>query len=343
MHKNDLLIRTLKQEKVERPPIWLLRQAGRHQAEYRALRKLEPNFIKFCQNTELTTKAALIPINKYNLDAAILFSDILTVPNALGMELHFEKNIGPIFTSPITSKSDITKLTQNRAIEKLSYVGKATAAIKKELNNKIPLIGFCGSPWTLATYMLEGKSSKTFSKAKTFAMQERQYTHDLLEVLTNTTISYVDMQIDSGADVIMIFDTWGGILNYTDYCDLSLQYMTRIIKSINNKVPTILFTKGGGSWLRQIKDSGCSCISLDYTTPLDYALQQVGEDIVLQGNLDPFLLKASNEMLMSRTHEILSSFKHKKKFIFNLGHGIPEDANPDKVKFLADLILNFKY
>lgn len=343
MYNNDLLIRTLKQEKVERPPIWLLRQAGRHQAEYRALRSLEPDFIKFCQNTELTTKAAMIPINKYNLDAAILFSDILTVPNALGMELHFEKNIGPIFTSPIVSKSDIIKLEYDSAIDNLRYVGTATAALKKELNNKIPLIGFCGSPWTLATYMLEGKSSKTFSKAKIFAMKERKSAHDLLEILTNITISYVDMQIDSGADVIMLFDTWGGILNFTDYCDLSLQYMTRIISSINNKVPTILFTKGGGAWIRKIKDSGCSCISLDYTIPLEYALQQAGNDIVLQGNLDPFLLEAPNEILVNRTHEILANFKHKKNFIFNLGHGIPENAKPNKVKLLADLILNFKY
>jgi uroporphyrinogen decarboxylase len=344
---NDILLRALRHENTERPPIWLLRQAGRHQSEYKKLREQEPDFIKFCQNPELTTKAALIPINKYNLDASILFSDILTVPHALGMELNFKKNIGPVFNQPINSYKEILQLQHNEAEEKLKYVGKAIRSLKIELDNKIPIIGFCGSPWTLATYMIEGKSSKTFSKAKIFALEHREYCHKLLEILTNTTIKYVDMQIKAGADVIMIFDTWGGILSEIDYKDLSLFYMTNIIKYIKenykNKIPTILFTKGGGVWLSEIKNSGCTCISLDSSTSVNFARQQVGSDVVLQGNLDPFILHANKNVIEKRTLEILKQLTQKKNFIFNLGHGIPENANPENVKFLSDIILNFKY
>ena len=347
MLKNDLLLKTLQGKNVVRPPIWLLRQAGRHQKEYRELRLREPDFIKFCQNNELTTKAALIPIKKYNLDAAILFSDILTIPNALGMDLEFKKNVGPVFPKPIVSKNEIALLDTETAMKKLEYVGKAVSSLKRELNDSIPLIGFAGSPWTMATYMLEGKSSKTFSGAKNFALSRNSNIHELLKLLTNITTEYLEMQIEAGADVVMIFDTWGGILSLEDYKELSLKYMTKIItrikKKYNGLIPTILFTKGSGAWLRDIKNSCCTCISLDWTTPISFAREQVGEDIILQGNLDPFLLNSSKELIEDRALSILEETKKNKKHIFNLGHGIPEDACPEKVKFLVDKILGFKY
>ena len=347
MLKNDLLLKTLHGKDVARPPIWLLRQAGRHQEEYRELRSLEPNFIKFCQNSELTTKAALIPIKKYNLDAAILFSDILTIPNALGMDLEFKKNIGPIFQNPITSKNEIARLETDTALRKLEYVGRAVSSLKNELNGSIPIIGFAGSPWTMATYMLEGKTSKTFSRAKSFALSQKSDIHELLKILTKITIGYLEMQIEAGADVLMLFDTWGGILSLEDYRELSLTYMADIVsiikKKYNDSIPTIIFTKGSGSWLTDIKKSGCTCISLDWTTPISFAREQVGKDIILQGNLDPFLLNSPLDIIEERAMLMLKEIKKNKKHIFNLGHGIPENACPDKVKFLVDTILSFKY
>ncbi|MBT4804048.1 MAG: uroporphyrinogen decarboxylase [Legionellales bacterium] len=342
--KNKILLDALNCKAVERPPIWLLRQAGRYQEEYRKLRKTESNFLNFCKNPELTTAAAMIPINNYNLDASILFSDILTTPEALGMDLSFKDQIGPVFSNPISKAADIDSLDTDNCRQKLEYVATAVKTLKKELCNKIPLIGFCGSPWTLATYMIEGQSSKTHSKLKSFVFNNPALTHSLLEKLATSLTEQLELQIEAGADVVMIFDSWGGILSLPHYEEFSLNYIKEIIKNIKHKykVPVIVFTKGGNAWLPQISRSGCDAISIDWTLPLAAARESIPSNIAIQGNLDPSILYGDYAYIEKNVLELLGQHAKIPGYIFNLGHGIPKDVDPKKVKFLADLILNFK-
>lgn len=343
---NSLFLDALYIKPVQRPPVWFLRQAGRYQSAYRMLRKQCPDFLTFCQQTELTTQAALIPIHDYNLDAAIVFSDILTVPAALGMTLHFLPEQGPIFPQPIRTNSDINALEIQDAIAKLSYVENAVLSLKKALNNQIPLIGFCGSPWTLATYMIEGKSSKTFQHAKSSLFATPELAHRLLTLLTDVSIAYLEMQIAAGADVVMIFDSWGGILSREDYQRFSLDYMEKIVNTIKtryqNTIPVIIFTKGGNAWLDLISQTNPHAISIDWTLPIDAARAVIPNHIAIQGNLDPCVLFADHDTIQQRALAMLKAHSDKPGYIANLGHGILPTTDPKKVATLADTILHFK-
>ena len=339
------MLKALRCEDVIRPPIWLLRQAGRYQPKYLQLRKQAPQFMDFCKNPELTSQAAMLPIVDFNLDSAILFSDILTIPEALGMELYFKENIGPVFTRPIQNSQDIASLTQDNIMNSLSYVTESLQLLKAKLAGSIPIIGFGGSPWTLATYMVQGQSSKDFAQTKKFAFSQPKNMHALLQVLTDVSKEYLAAQIRAGADIIMLFDTWGGILSLPDYEEFSLSYMEQIISYINkefsSKIPSIIFTKGGNAWLPQIANSGCSAISIDWTMPLTNARAILPSNIALQGNLDPSILYASDAAITTRVKQLLAQHANTPGYIFNLGHGIPKDAEPKKVKLIADIILNF--
>lgn len=343
---NHLLLDALQGKPVHRPPVWFLRQAGRYQAAYRALRQQCPDFMTFCQQAELTTQAALIPIEDYHLDAAILFSDILTIPAALGMELHFLPEQGPVFSHPIRTTSDLEALAPQQALAKLTYVENAVLSLKKALKSQLPLIGFCGSPWTLATYMIEGKSSKTFHHAKASLFATPELVHRLLALLTDLSIAYLDMQIAAGADTVMIFDSWGGILSREDYQIFSLHYMEKIVNTIktrhHNKVPVIVFTKGGNAWLDLISQTNPHAISIDWTLPVDVARTMIPNHITIQGNLDPCVLFADHETIKQRAVEMLKAHCNQPGYIANLGHGILPTTDPQKVATLADTILHFK-
>jgi uroporphyrinogen decarboxylase len=343
---NHLLLDALHGKPVPRPPVWFLRQAGRYQPAYRALRQQCPDFMTFCQQAELTTQAALIPIDDFHLDAAILFSDILTVPAALGMELHFVPEQGPVFPHPIRTSSDLEALTPQRALAALSYVEHAVRSLKSALQNRVPLIGFCGSPWTLATYMIEGKSSKTFQQAKSCLFATPELLHRLLDLLTDISIAYLDMQIAAGADAVMIFDSWGGILSREDYQRFSLHYMEKIVSTIKtryqNQVPVTVFTKGGNAWLDIISQIDPHAISIDWTLPIDVARTMVPNHIAIQGNLDPSVLFADHDTIKQRALAMLTAHSNQPGYIANLGHGILPTTDPHKVATLASTILHFK-
>ena len=342
MLHNDLLLRALRCEPTERPPIWLLRQAGRYQASYRALRTQEPDFFAFCKNPSLTTQAALYPVEPYQTDAAILFSDILTIPEALGMPIQFVKNQGPIFSEPIKNKQDIDALCQKKTLPNLDYVGHAVADLKSALQQRVPLIGFSGSPWTLAAYMIQGHGSKDFMTARAFSLSNEDATHQLLNHLSQEIIAYLDMQIRLGADAIMLFDTWGGLWALPEYKRFSLFYMRKIINTLKQQhdTPIIVFTKGGGMWLDNIQSCGCSGISLDWQTPLEKALSQIKPHIAIQGNIDPLLLFHPNK-LQIEIKSILQQFGSHPGLIINLGHGIQPTTPEANVHLLVKMVKNF--
>ena len=285
----------------------------------------------------------LQPLERFDLDAAILFSDILTIPDAMGLGLHFIEGEGPRFSKPLSNLIDIERLTKPDVGDKLTYVFDAVSIIKKNLKNRAPLIGFSGSPWTLATYMVEGGSSKNFSKVKTLMFQNPSHMHQLLDILADTVIDYLNAQIEAGADSVMIFDTWGGLLNKQCYENFSLQYMTKIVDDLHRNyegktIPVTLFTKGGSAWLEQIAASGCDGIGLDWTIELGEAERRVGSQVALQGNLDPSVLYASPEVIVSEVKKVLNQFKGKTGHVFNLGHGIMPDVDPENMKILVDAV-----
>ena len=265
----------------------------------------------------------------------------------MGLDLNFVENTGPVFSSPIKENQDIKNIDIDKTKDALKFISKTTANLKYELANEIPLIGFCGSPWTIATYMLEGKSSKTFSLAKSFAYRNKAACHNLLSKITKVSNYYLDLQIDAGANAIMIFDTWGGLLPHEDYKNFSLKYMQEMTQRINtkykNNIPVIIFTKGGCNWLNDIGKIGSSAVAIDWSITIDNARKQLPKNMCIQGNLDPSVLYASEEVIKERALEILRQNNNNVNFIFNLGHGIPKDIDPRKIKFLADLILDFKY
>jgi uroporphyrinogen decarboxylase len=337
--KNDRFLRALKRQPVDYTPIWLMRQAGRYLPEYRATRAKAGNFMNLCQNPELACEVTLQPLERFDLDAAILFSDILTVPDAMGLGLYFSEGEGPLFERPIKNIQDIQKLAIPDPEGELKYVMDAVRLIRRELGGRVPLIGFSGSPWTLATYMVEGGSTKTFSKIKALIYNEPAAAHQLLDILAKSVSAYLNAQIAAGAQAVMIFDTWGGVLTKKDYLAFSLSYMQQIVDTLpKNDVPVILFTKGGGAWLEEMSLSGCSALGLDWQTGLGDARKRVGDKVALQGNLDPAMLYANPDKIRSEVSDLLADFGHGNGHVFNLGHGIHPEINPDHVKALVDAV-----
>ena len=342
--ENDRFLRALLREPVDRTPLWMMRQAGRYLPEYREIRAEAGSFMNLCTNPELACEVTLQPLRRYAMDAAILFSDILTVPDALGLGLYFSEGEGPRFERPISTAAEINALDPARAASELGYVMDAVSLIRKELKGSIPLIGFAGSPWTLATYMVEGGSSKDFAKVKSLAFNEPELMHQLLSKLATSVAAYLSEQIRSGAQAVQIFDTWGGALSHNAYREFSLRYMTEIIEQLpreadGRKVPVIVFTKGGGQWLEAIADCGADAVGLDWTTDIGAARERVGDRVCLQGNMDPTLLNASPERIREEVAQILTSFVEGSGHVFNLGHGITPGINPDHVAAMVDAVV----
>lgn len=331
--KNDRYLRALLRQEVDMTPVWMMRQAGRYLPEYKATRAVAGDFMSLCRNAELACEVTLQPLRRYPLDAAILFSDILTVPDAMGLGLYFEHGEGPRFERPITSMADVQALPIPDPEDELGYVMNAVRTIRRELKGDVPLIGFSGSPWTLATYMVEGGSSKAFTKIKQMMYAEPQTLHLLLDKLADSVISYLNAQIRAGAQAVMVFDTWGGVLTPRDYRDFSLQYMHKIVDGLireheGRRVPVTLFTKNGGQWLEQIAATGCDALGLDWTTDIADAKRRVGDKVALQGNMDPSMLYATPERIREEVATILAGFGHGNGHVFNLGHGIHQDVDP---------------
>ncbi|KUJ71254.1 uroporphyrinogen decarboxylase [Thiomicrospira sp. WB1] len=331
--QNDRFLRALQRQPVDRTPVWMMRQAGRYLPEYRATRKEAGSFMDLCRNKELACEVTLQPLERYELDAAILFSDILTIPDAMGLQLRFAPGEGPIFDKPIRTEAEAKKLFVPDMASELGYVMDAVSTIRKALNGRVPLIGFSGSPWTLATYMVEGGSSKTFSQIKAMLYDQPQTLHHILGVLADSVTAYLNAQIEAGAQAVQIFDTWGGVLTPRDYEAFSLQYMARIVDGLirekdGQKIPVILFTKGGGQWLEKMADTGCDALGLDWTTDLDDARARVGDKVALQGNMDPSVLYASPERIREEVATILAKFGQGNGHVFNLGHGIHPEIDP---------------
>ncbi|NNM59662.1 MAG: uroporphyrinogen decarboxylase [Legionellales bacterium] len=341
--QNDTFIRALLREKTHYTPVWLMRQAGRYLPEYLQVRARAGDFMSLCQSPELACEVTLQPLRRFNLDAAILFSDILTIPHAMGLGLHFEEGEGPIIDSPIRDNRAILQLPTPDPESELRYVMDSIRLIKEELNGKLPLIGFAGSPWTLATYMIEGGSSKTFLNIKKMAYQNPEMLHSLLEKLSDSVTEYLNAQIMAGVDAVMIFDTWGGVLTSLGYQQFSLFYMQKIMNKLlrsheGQTIPRIIFTKGGSNWLESMAASSCDAIGVDWTLDLAQARARVGHEVALQGNLDPMALLGSPTRLREEVEHVLANFGYGSGHVFNLGHGVDKATPPDNVGFLVDTV-----
>jgi len=341
--RNDLFLRALQRQPVDRTPVWIMRQAGRYLPEYLKTRAEAGSFMNLCQTPELACEVTLQPLRRFALDAAIIFSDILTIPDAMGLGLSFASGEGPRFERPLHSADEVRRLPRPDVQESLAYVMDAVRLTRRELDGKVPLIGFSGSPWTLATYMIEGGSSKSFSKAKKLIYQEPAVAHELLGKLADTVTDYLNAQIDSGAQAVQIFDTWGGALSAPAYREFSLRYMQRIVAGLRREsegrpVPAILFSKGCNTQLEALAATGCDALGVDWTVTLAEARDRVGALVALQGNLDPAILLAEPEVIRREVGETLASFGTGTGHVFNLGHGITPDVNPDHLAALIDAV-----
>ena len=339
--KNDRLLRALLRQPVDVTPVWIMRQAGRYLPEYREVREKAGDFMTLCTTPELACEVTLQPLRRFKLDAAILFSDILTIPNAMGLELYFEDGEGPRFRKPVRSEADITRLGVPDPEDDLRYVMDAVRLIRKELNGEVPLIGFAGSPWTLATYMVEGCGSRDFSCVKKLMFDQPAQMHRLLDMLARSVTAYLNAQIAAGVQAVMVFDTWGGVLTPRDYKEFSLRYMQKIVQGLTReadgrKVPVILFTKNGGQWLESMAETGCDALGLDWTTDLKDARAR-GSQGRAQGNMDPAVLYASPGA-HPRVGTILENYGPGSGLVFNLGHGIHQHIDPDKVAVLVEAV-----
>ncbi|HCS27273.1 MAG TPA: uroporphyrinogen decarboxylase [Spongiibacteraceae bacterium] len=331
--KNDTFLRALLREPVDYTPVWMMRQAGRYLPEYRATRSQAGDFMSLCMNPQLACEVTLQPLERYPLDAAILFSDILTIPDAMGQGLYFETGEGPKFKKVVRSMADVEALPVPDAEQDLGYVMDAVRTIRRELNGRVPLIGFSGSPWTLATYMVEGGSSKDFRTTKALAYDQPELMHALLDKLAQSVVAYLNGQIRAGAQAVQIFDTWGGALSAAGYQEFSLRYMQRIVDGLikeqdGRKIPCILFTKNGGLWLESIAASGCDAVGLDWTIDIGEARRRIGDRVALQGNMDPTMLYASPKRIREEVSRILASYGTGTGHVFNLGHGITPEVDP---------------
>ncbi|PIJ48636.1 uroporphyrinogen decarboxylase [Erwinia sp. OLTSP20] len=341
--KNDRYLRALLRQAVDVTPVWMMRQAGRYLPEYKATRAQAGDFMSLCKNAELACEVTLQPLRRYPLDAAILFSDILTIPDAMGLGLYFEAGEGPRFSAPVTCRNDVNKLPVPDPELALGYVMNAVRAIRKSLQNSVPLIGFSGSPWTLATYMVEGGSSKAFTKIKNMMYCEPAALHMMLDKLADSVTLYLNAQIRAGAQSVMIFDTWGGVLTGGDYRDFSLYYMHKIVDGLlheneGRRVPVTLFTKGGGQWLESLAATGCDALGLDWTTDIADARRRVGDKVALQGNMDPSVLYAPPARIEQEVAAILAGFGKGSGHVFNLGHGIHQDVEPEHAGVFVDAV-----
>jgi len=341
--QNDRLIRALLRQPVDVTPVWMMRQAGRYLPEYLKIRKQAGSFMDLCTNPELACEVTMQPLRRFPLDAAILFSDILTIPDAMGLGLYFETGEGPRFRRPVRTTADVKALGVPDPETELRYVMDAVRLIRQTLDNRLPLIGFSGSPWTLATYMVEGSSTKTFSHVKGMLYSEPQLLHRMLDTVAQSVTSYLNAQIAAGAQAVMIFDTWGGVLTPEDYRDFSLQYMQQIVSGLTRKadglqVPVVLFTKGGSQWLEYMADTGADALGLDWSTDLALARQRVGDRVALQGNLDPAVLYATPAVIREKVGDVLAKFGNGSGHVFNLGHGITPDVNPEHAGALVDAV-----
>jgi len=341
--KNDRFLKALLRQPVDVTPVWMMRQAGRYLPEYRAVRESAGGFMDLCTNPQLACEVTLQPLERFELDAAILFSDILTIPDAMGLGLYFETGEGPRFKKSVRTAADVEALPVVKPLEDLSYVTDAVTLIRNELNGRVPLIGFSGSPWTLATYMIEGGSSRDFRYAKGMLYEQPEVMHLLLEKLADSVAAYLNAQIASGAQAVQIFDTWGGALGHQAYEEFSLAYMKKIVEKLTpeqdgQQIPVILFTKGGGIWLEKIADTGCHAVGLDWTVDLGDVRARVGDRVALQGNMDPAILRTSPETIRQEVFRILKSFGKGNGHVFNLGHGITPDIAPENAKAFIDAV-----
>ncbi len=342
--KNDRFLRALMRQPVDRTPIWMMRQAGRYLPEYRASRAQAGDFMSLCKNHDLACEVTIQPLERYPLDAAILFSDILTIPDAMGLGLYFEAGEGPKFNKIVRTEADVQALSVVNTEADLDYVLKAVSTIRSELNGRVPLIGFSGSPWTLATYMVEGGSSKDFRHVKAMMYNTPEVMHQLLDTLAKSVIGYLNAQIRAGAQAVQIFDTWGGSLSDVAYQEFSLKYMKQIVDGLirehdGQKVPVILFTKGGGQWLESMADTGADALGLDWTTDIGAARARVGNRVALQGNMDPSVLYASPETIRAEVKRILDSYGQGSGHIFNLGHGIHQFVDPEHARVFVEAVV----
>lgn len=344
--KNDRLIKALLRQPTDTTPVWIMRQAGRYLPEYREIRKSAGGFLDLCKNKELACEVTLQPLRRFDLDAAILFSDILTIPDAMGLGLYFSEGEGPKFERPVRCEADVDKLFVPDPAEKLAYVTDAISLIRTELDGAVPLIGFSGSPWTLSTYMVEGSSSKDYRHVKGMMYENPAAMHRLLDTLAQAVSAYLNAQIEAGAQVVMIFDTWGGVLTPQTYRSFSLNYMQQIVSGLNRQhdgqtIPVILFTKGGGQWIEATANTGCDAIGLDWTIDIDEARRRVGEKVALQGNLDPCILYASPDVIREAVRDVITKYGAGPGHIFNLGHGIHPAVDPDRLAVLIDAVHEF--
>ncbi|MFD2191437.1 uroporphyrinogen decarboxylase [Pistricoccus aurantiacus] len=340
---NDRFLRALARQPVDRTPVWMMRQAGRYLPEYRRVRGEAGSFMDLCRDTDRACEVTLQPLERYPLDAAILFSDILTIPDAMGLGLYFETGEGPKFRKPVRSAKEVNALKAPDAVRDLDYVMNAVTTIRRELNGRMPLIGFSGSPWTLATYMVEGASSKDFRHVKTMLYDTPDVMHHLLDVLAQAVTDYLNAQIRAGAQAVQIFDTWGGALSTPAYLEFSLRYMEQIVAGLirereGRKVPVILFTKNGGQWLEHMASVGADALGLDWSTELSDARSRVGHRVALQGNLDPNVLFAKPSAIRAEVARVLDSYGEGTGHVFNLGHGISQFTDPDHVTAFMDAL-----
>ncbi len=348
--KNDTFLRALLREPTEYTPVWMMRQAGRYLPEYCATRKRAGSFLNLCKSPDLATEVTLQPVDRFPLDAAILFSDILTVPDAMGLGLYFAEGEGPKFERPLNDEAAIKALRVPDVATKLKYVTDAVSQIRKALDGRIPLIGFSGSPWTLSCYMVEGGSSDDYTRVKSLMYKEPKLMHHVLDVTAQAVTAYLNAQIEAGAQAVMIFDSWGGTLSHAAYHEFSLPYMQRILDGLKReydgvRVPAIVFTKGGGLWIDTIADIGCDAIGLDWTIDIGIARQRVGQKVALQGNLDPAVLFSTPEVIRTEVERILAAYGYGSGHVFNLGHGISQFTNPDNAAALVEAVhaLSRKY
>ena len=343
MLKNDTLIRALLREPTPYTPIWIMRQAGRYLPEYNATRARAGSFLRLCKNPDWCTEVTLQPLARFRLDAAIVFSDILTIPDAMGLGLHFVEGEGPRFEHPVRDDAQIRKLVMPDVGRDLRYVMDAVAQVRGALANSVPLIGFSGSPFTLACYMVEGGASADLRTLKTMLYGRPDLLHHLLDVNCRAVIAYLNAQIEAGAQAVMIFDTWGGMLSTSAYREFSLRYLERVVAGLVRRrdeaiVPNIVFTKGGGLWLEDIAAIGCDAVGIDWTLDLGVARRRVGDRVALQGNLDPAVLFAEPGIIREQAKQVLASYGEGTGHVFNLGHGVSQFTNPDHVAALVDAV-----
>jgi len=341
--KNDRFLRALMREPVDATPVWMMRQAGRYLPEYRATRARAGSFMQLCSNPDLACEVTLQPLERFPLDAAILFSDILTIPDAMGLGLYFSEGEGPRFERPVRDEAAVRALGNPDPEGELRYVMDAVRTIRRELDGRVPLIGFSGSPWTLATYMIEGGSTKTFSRCKAMLYDRPDLMHELLGKIADSVIAYLNAQVVAGAQALMVFDTWGGVLAPRDYEQFSLAYMERIVHGLvreheDRRVPVILFSKGGGQWAECIARSGCDGIGLDWTVDIGEIRERTQDSVALQGNLDPAILYASPERIREEVARVLESYGYGSGHVFNLGHGITPDVDPDHAGAMIEAV-----